>query len=90
MQLEWNTKNYFLKAKIFVLSSKFEALGNDLIDYICDTTSEKIGKFSPGAHIPVVSMDHFKKNIPGFWKQKDPKKKHWKFVWFFNKKKWSN
>ena len=39
-------------------------IGNDLIDYICDTTSEKIGKFSPGAHIPVVSMDHFKKNIP--------------------------
>ena len=39
-------------------------IGNDLIDYICDTTSEKIGKFSPGAHIPVVSMYHFKKNIP--------------------------
>ena len=34
------------------------------IDYICDTTPEKIGKFSPGMHIPIVSMDYFKKNQP--------------------------
>ena len=37
---------------------------DNLIDYICDTTSEKVGKFSPGAHIPIVPMSHFKKNIP--------------------------
>lgn len=36
------------------------------IDYICDTTPEKIGKFSPGMHIPIVSIDHFKKNLPDF------------------------
>ena len=39
-------------------------IGNDIIDYICDTTNEKIGKFSPGAHIPIVPMNYFKKNIP--------------------------
>ena len=39
-------------------------IGIKYIDYICDTTKEKIGKYSPGMHIPIVSMDHFKKNIP--------------------------
>ena len=39
-------------------------LGVETIDFICDTTREKIGKFSPGAHIPIVSMDHFHNNIP--------------------------
>ena len=36
-------------------------IGNDIIDYICDTTKEKIGKFSPGSHIPIVPMKNFKK-----------------------------
>ena len=39
-------------------------IGNNLIDYICDTTKEKIGKFSPGAHIPIVPASYFKENIP--------------------------
>ena len=39
-------------------------IGTDLIDYICDTTTEKIGKFSPGKHIPIVPMSHFKENMP--------------------------
>ena len=39
-------------------------IGNDKIDYICDTTPEKIGKYTPGTHIPIVSMNHFKKQIP--------------------------
>ena len=39
-------------------------IGSDKIDYICDTTPEKIGKYTPGTHIPVVSMDHFRKKIP--------------------------
>ena len=39
-------------------------IGTNYIDYICDTTKEKIGKYSPGTHIPIVSMSHFKKNIP--------------------------
>ncbi len=39
-------------------------IGNDIIDYICDTTPEKIGKFTPGTHIPVVSMNRFKEKVP--------------------------
>ena len=39
-------------------------INNQLIEFICDTTKEKIGKFSPGMHIPIVSMDHFKKENP--------------------------
>ena len=35
-----------------------------MIDYICDTTKEKIEKFSPGKHIPIKSMDYFYKNLP--------------------------
>jgi len=34
------------------------------INYICDTTPKKIGKYSPGTHIPIVSMNHFRKNLP--------------------------
>ena len=37
-------------------------IGNDLIDCIFDTSKEKIGKFSPGMHIPIVSMDNFHKS----------------------------
>lgn len=38
------------------------SIGNDLIDCIFDTSEEKIGKFSPGMHIPVVSMKNFKRS----------------------------
>ena len=66
-------------------------IGIKYIDYICDTTKEKIGKYSPGMHIPIVSMDHFKKNIPDriflfAWNHKKEilkKEKNLK-----NKKKW--
>ena len=34
------------------------------IDYIVDDTPEKIGKFSPGKHIPIVSINHFRKHPP--------------------------
>jgi len=34
------------------------------IDYIVDTTKEKIGKYSPGTHIPIVSREYFRKNCP--------------------------
>jgi SAM-dependent methyltransferase len=30
-------------------------LGTDIFDYIIDTTQDKIGKYSPGTHIPVVN-----------------------------------
>ena len=39
-------------------------IGNDIIDYICDTTQEKIDKYSPGMHIPIVPVEHFRKNYP--------------------------
>ena len=35
-----------------------------MIDYICDTTKEKIEKFSPGKHVPIKSMDYFYQNLP--------------------------
>ena len=37
-------------------------IGPKMIEYICDTTKEKIGKYSPGMHIPIVSIDHFRKD----------------------------
>ena len=36
------------------------------LDYICDTTPIKQGKFSPGAHIPVKPHDEFQKNYPDY------------------------
>ena len=41
-------------------------IGTDFIDYIADSTNEKIGKFSPGKHIPIVSIDYYKKNPPDY------------------------
>tara|TARA_B110000211_G_C13872968_1_gene461648 strand:- start:269 stop:811 length:543 start_codon:yes stop_codon:yes gene_type:complete len=35
-----------------------------MIDFICDTTKEKIGKYSPGMHIPIVDMGYFYENQP--------------------------
>jgi methylation protein EvaC len=37
-------------------------IDHETITYICDTTKEKIGKYSPGMHIPIVSVDHFRKD----------------------------
>ncbi|MDC0518560.1 class I SAM-dependent methyltransferase, partial [Candidatus Pelagibacter sp.] len=34
------------------------------IDFICDTTPNKINSFTPGTHIPIVTVDYFKENIP--------------------------
>ncbi len=36
------------------------------IDFICDTTQDKIGKFTPGTHIPIKDMEYYKKNIPDY------------------------
>ena len=38
--------------------------GPDVIKKVYDITPDKIGKFSPGQHIPVVSYDLFKKDNP--------------------------
>ena len=32
-----------------------------IIDCIFDTTPEKINKYSPGMHIPIINYKHFKK-----------------------------
>jgi methylation protein EvaC len=61
-----------------------------IIDYICDTTPEKIGKFSPGMHIPIVDMSHFNNNTTDVaylfaWNHKHEifkKEKNYKGKWF--------
>ena len=65
-------------------------IGNNYIEYICDTTKEKIGKFSPGMHIPIVDMNHFKSHQPDCiylfaWNHKNEilsKEKNFKGEWF--------
>tara|TARA_B100000029_G_scaffold240200_1_gene237379 strand:- start:12240 stop:13439 length:1200 start_codon:yes stop_codon:yes gene_type:complete len=39
-------------------------IDKNIISFICDTTKEKIGKFSPGVHIPIVPVSYFHKNLP--------------------------
>ncbi len=39
-------------------------IDSDIIDFICDTTKDKIGKYSPGMHIPIESVSHFKDQLP--------------------------
>ena len=51
-------------------------LNTDTIDFICDTTKDKIGKFSPGVHIPIVPISYFHNNLPDVaylfaWNHKD-------------------
>ena len=49
---------------------------SDHIDFICDTTLSKQGKFSPGAHIPILPHKDFISNYPDYtllfaWNHKD-------------------
>lgn len=39
-------------------------IGPELIERVYDTTSAKIGKYSPGMHIPIVSYAKFKEDNP--------------------------
>ena len=41
-------------------------INNNHIDFICDTTLDKIGKYTPLSHIPIVDMDHYRKNVPDY------------------------
>ena len=41
-------------------------IGPDLVEFICDTTPIKQGKFSPGMHIPIQPYEHFQKNPPDY------------------------
>ena len=65
-------------------------IGSETIKFICDTTPEKIGKFSPGMHITIVDMNHFRKNITDAvylfaWNHKEEilkKESKYKIDWF--------
>ena len=42
----------------------YAGIGPDHIDFICDNSPTKIGKLSPGVHIPIVAEEHFRTNPP--------------------------
>ena len=44
----------------------YAGIGPELIDYICDNTPLKQGKFSPGIHIPIFSEDRFRDTPPDY------------------------
>lgn len=44
----------------------YSDIGPDLIEYICDNTPIKQGKYSPGKHIPIVPIETFKKKYPDY------------------------
>ena len=41
-------------------------IGPQYIEYICDTTPIKQGKFTPGTNIPVKAYENFKDNYPEY------------------------
>lgn len=41
-------------------------ISTDHLDYICDTTPIKQGRYSPGAHIPIRPYDYFLSNYPDY------------------------
>ena len=63
-------KNKGLKISGYAATSKsttilnYCKIGTDIIDCIYDTTPEKIGKFSPGMHIPIIDYKNFQNNYP--------------------------
>lgn len=74
----------------------YAGVGNDLIDYISDTTPTKIGKYTPGTHIPIKPHEHFLTDQPPYtvllaWnhkqeilaKEKKYRKKGGKFITLF-------
>ena len=42
-------------------------INKNLISYINDTTPIKIGKYSPGMHIPIKSYEYSKRNLPDYY-----------------------
>jgi methylation protein EvaC len=74
----------------------YSQIGPDLIDYVSDTTPTKIGKYTPGTHIPVRSHEYFLSDNPPYtlllaWnhkreileKEKGYREKGGKFITFF-------
>jgi len=41
-------------------------INHKYIDFISDTTIEKINKYTPGTHIPIVPIEYFRNNIPNY------------------------
>jgi methylation protein EvaC len=44
----------------------YSKIGADLIEYVSDTTPTKIGKYTPGTHIPVKSRKYFLSDSPPY------------------------
>lgn len=44
----------------------YSDIGPELIEYICDNTPIKQGKYSPGKHIPIKPIKTFKENYPDY------------------------
>ncbi len=41
-------------------------IGRETLDYIVEENPLKVGKFSPGKHVPVVSVEHFRAEPPDY------------------------
>lgn len=41
-------------------------IGTDILDYIVDDSPLRQGKFTPGTHIPITSVDRFRKENPDY------------------------
>lgn len=41
-------------------------IGSETLEYVIDTTSEKIGKFTPGTHIPIYETERFRRDQPPY------------------------
>ena len=52
-------------AKATTLCHHF-GIGRETIDYIVEENPHKIGKFSPGKHVAIVGVDHFRANPPTY------------------------
>jgi len=78
----------------------YAQIGPDIVDYISDITPSKIGKYSPGMHIPIKSHDVFIKDKPPYtlllaWnhqkeifiKEKRYRRQGGKFITYFPKVK---
>lgn len=44
----------------------YSGIKTDLLEYICDASSSKQGKFTPGSHIPILSPDVLLKDNPDY------------------------
>ena len=70
--------------------TNFAKINSNLLPYVVDDSPLKVGKFSPGMHIPIKDMEYFHKNITDCiylfaWNHKNEilnKEKEFKGEWF--------